>query len=147
MDARTSKLRAAARRVLRSIGVGGIATGADLLVLAVAVSGFGVGARIASIPALLVGIAVQFVGNKWFAFEDRSRAWVKQGALFLAVEAAGLIANAVVYDLLIQHSTIPYLLARLISTSLVYFGICLPLWSLIFRPRDASGRHPEEVQA
>ncbi|AKU97057.1 hypothetical protein AKJ09_03721 [Labilithrix luteola] len=42
-------------RFLRATLAGGAATLADLLVLAVLVSGFGLSARIANVPALLAG--------------------------------------------------------------------------------------------
>ncbi len=119
---------------LRSMLVGGLATGIDLAVLALLVSVIGITPRIASAPALALGIVAQFVGNKLFAFADHSRKWLRQGAQFLAVEALGFVANLVLYDLVMAHAELPYLPVRLATTNLVYFGICLPLWSLIFKP-------------
>lgn len=121
--------------VLRSAAVGLLATATDLIVLAVLVSGFGVSPRIASVPALVLGISVQFVGNKWFAFGDRSRDVLRQGAQFLGVEAVGFVANLVLFDLAVTLTRLPYLPLRLLTTNVVYFCLCLPLWSLIFRPR------------
>ena len=128
--------------ILRSMAVGLIATAVDLAVLALAVSVMGWSPRVASPPALALGIAAQFIGNKWFAFGDRSRAWVRQGALFLAVEAVAFGANLALYDLVMAHSDLPYLPVRLATTSVVYFGLCLPLWSLIFKRRG--GANPEQ---
>lgn len=119
--------------VLRSMAVGAVATAVDLALMALLVSAMGLPARVASAPALTLGIAAQFVGNKLFAFEDRSRAWLRQGGQFLAVELLGFAANLLLYDLVMAHFELPYLLVRLATTSLVYFGICLPLWSRIFR--------------
>lgn len=119
--------------VLRSAGVGALATLVDLIALAVLVSGFDVSPRVASVPALALGIAVQFVGNKLFAFGDRSRRWVQQGAQFLAVEAVGFLLNLLLFDLAVTLTPLPYLLARVLTTSVVYFAVCLPLWSRIFR--------------
>lgn len=130
--------------VLRSAAVGVFATGADLLALAVLVDGFGLSPRLANLPALVIGIAVQFVGNKWFAFGDRSPDWARQGAQFLAVEALGITANLVLFDLAVTKTPLPYLAARIAATSLVYFCICLPLWSLIFRDRTGEARAPEQ---
>ncbi len=120
--------------LLRSAGVGILATATDLGMLALLVSVAHVSPRAASIPALVLGISVQFFGNKLFAFGDRSQKWVRQGAQFLGVETLGLVANLALYDLAVTHTKIPYLVARMLSTSLVYFCICLPLWSRIFRP-------------
>lgn len=121
--------------VARSATIGLCATATDLVALAVLVSGFGVSPRAASVPALVLGIAVQFVGNKWFAFGDRSRAWLRQGAQFLGVETLGFVANIVLFDLAVTLTKLPYLPLRLLTTNLVYFALCLPLWSLIFRAR------------
>ena len=66
---------------VRSAGVGAVATGVDLLALALLVSAFGLAPRAASLPALALGIAVQFVGNKLFAFGDRSARWVERSRL------------------------------------------------------------------
>lgn len=120
--------------LLRSSAVGLLATVTDLVVLVLLVSGGGIDVRIASVPALTLGIAVQFVGNKLFAFEDRSQEWARQGAQFLLVEALGFSANLVLFDLIVSRTHLPYLPVRLLTTSLVYFGICLPLWSRIFKP-------------
>jgi putative flippase GtrA len=121
--------------VARSAAIGLLATATDLVVLAALVSGLGVSPRVASVPALVLGIGVQFVGNKWFAFGDHSPRWARQGAQFLGVEAVGFVANLVLFDLAVTLTRLPYLPLRLLTTNLVYFCLCLPLWSLIFRPR------------
>lgn len=120
----------------RSAAVGALATLTDLVALAVLVSGLGLSPRLASVPALVIGIAVQFVGNKWFAFGDRSREWLRQGVQFLGVEALGFTANLLLFDLALRFTPLPYLPLRLLTTSIVYFALCLPLWSLIFRTRS-----------
>jgi putative flippase GtrA len=125
------------RLVLRSAGVGLMATGTDLVVLTCLVSVAGLSARLASMPALAAGVVLQFAGNKWFAFEDRSRRWVRQSLEFLAVEALGLATNLALFDLVMAHTALPYLPVRLATTSFVYFAICLPLWARVFRARGA----------
>ncbi|MBX3130007.1 MAG: GtrA family protein [Polyangiaceae bacterium] len=120
----------------RSAAVGAVATATDLVVLAALVSGLGVAPRVASLPALVLGIGVQFVGNKWFAFGDRSRDWLGQGVRFLGVEMVAFAANLLLFDLVMASTTLPYLLVRLMTTATVYFLICLPLWSRIFKPQE-----------
>ena len=133
--------------VLRSAAVGLLATATDLVALAVLVDGFGLSPRLANLPALALGIAVQFAGNKWFAFADRSPDWARQGALFLGVETLGITANLVLFDLAVTRTPLPYLAARILATSIVYFGICLPLWSRIFRmPAERQQMTGEEPQ-
>ncbi|MFO0617309.1 MAG: GtrA family protein [Polyangiaceae bacterium] len=131
-------LRQKLRTVVRSMGVGAVATLTDLVVLTLLASGFHLGPRTSSFPALVAGIAVQFFGNKLFAFEDRSKRWGEQAALFLAVEALGFVANLALFDVGVRYLPLPYLAVRLITTNLVYFGLCLPLWSRIF------GRSPKK---
>ena len=132
--------------VLRSAAVGLLATATDLIALAVLVDGVGLSPRLANLPALAIGIGVLFAGNKWFAFADRSPDWAREGAQFLAVEALGITANLVLFDLAVTRTPLPYLAARIATTSIVYFGICLPLWSRIFRaaaaPPKATEREP-----
>jgi putative flippase GtrA len=119
--------------LLRSAGVGLVATATDLALLAILVGVFAVPLRLASVIALSSGIAVQFVGNKLVAFSDRSPAWLRQGIQFLGVETLGFIANLVLYDIAVTHTHLPYLPLRLLTTTVVYFCLCLPLWSHIFR--------------
>jgi putative flippase GtrA len=116
----------------RSSAVGVLATALDFGVLAMLVSGLGVPARLASVPALLIGIAAQFLGNKLIAFRDPSAAWLRQASLFLGVELLGLLSNLALFDRLVAWTPWPYLVCRALSTSLVYFGLCLPLWARIF---------------
>jgi putative flippase GtrA len=119
--------------LVRSMGVGVFATATDLGVLALLVSGLGWSPRAASLPALLLGIVVQFLGNKLLAFDDRRPEWLRQGAQFMAVEALGFVANLVLFDRAMALTHLPYLPVRLATTSFVYFAICLPLWTRIFR--------------
>ena len=133
---RTDQLTIAAR----SAGVGALATLIDLCVLALLVSGLGVPGRIANLPALALGVAVQFVGNKLFAFGDRSGAWLTQGVKFFAVESLGFVLNLTIFDLLVTHTPVPYLGARLISTLVVYYAVCLPLWARIFVPANVAAQ-------
>lgn len=120
------------RTLSRSAVVGAAATGVDFLCLAVLVSALGVPARAASIPALSLGIVAQFIGNKFFAFRDRSPDWGRQAACFLAIEALGFACNALCFDRLLVLTHLPYAICRMLSTSVVYFCICLPLWSRLF---------------
>jgi len=128
------------------MGVGAIATLTDLLVLTLLANGLGLGPRVASMPALASGIVVQFVGNKLFAFEDASKKWAGQAALFLVVEAMGFVMNLVLFDVAVRVLPVPLVVVRLFTTNVVYFGLCLPLWSRIFarRPMDPGASAPAE---
>src|SRR6185369_11973840 len=120
----------------RGAVVGIAATIGDVLALVLLVT-VGLPPALASFPALAIGVAIQFVGSKLFTFEDRSRAWAQQGALFLLVEAVALALNLVLFDVALKVTHLPYPLIRLASTSVVYTGFSLPLWSLVFKRRPA----------
>lgn len=119
--------------MLRSLGVGGLGSLVDFVVLALLATGFGLGPRVASPFALLAGMAVQFFGQKLFAFRDRRAAWGSQLVLFGLVEAGGLVMNLVLFDLAVRAlPSVPYLGLRVLVQLGVYLGFCLPLWSRIF---------------
>lgn len=121
-------------RIVRGVGVGALATIVDLAALTSLVRA-GVPPPLASAPALLLGVVVQFVGSKFVTFENRSRAWFAQGAGFAIVEVAAFALNLVVFDWGIRHVHAPLLVVRVVGSSLVYFGFSLPLWSWVFREK------------
>ena len=124
---------------VKSFAIGLLSTVVDLLVLAIAVEVCHVSPSAANVPALSFGVLAQFIGNKVFAFDDRSRDWARQGALFFAVEAIAFALNTVLFDRLIAWTSIPYLAARLVVTMVVYLGFSLPMWSRIFRASPVQG--------
>jgi putative flippase GtrA len=127
------------RIAIRSASIGVVATFVDLLSLAIAIEVCHASPTAANIPALSFGVLAQFLGNKIFAFEDRSPAWGAQGALFFLVEAIAFGLNTVLFDRLIAGTGLPYIAVRLMVTTGVYFGFSLPLWSYIFRASTERG--------
>jgi putative flippase GtrA len=117
---------------LRSAAVGASATLLDLAVLATLVHACEVGPRIASPFALLVGVTAQFLGNKLFAFRDRSPRWGRQAAAFAVVEVGAFTLNALGFDALVATTGLHAVPARLLVSACVYFLFCLPLWSRVF---------------
>jgi putative flippase GtrA len=124
--------------ILKSAAVGGLATAIDLLVLTALIELVHLDARQANLPALIAGVAFQFFGNKFFAFDDRSQAWARQGAMFAAVEAGALALNGALFHALAGANVMPYLAARVLVQALVYFGFSLPLWTKIFTQRSST---------
>lgn len=120
--------------------VGLAATAADLLALTFLVEVLGLPATVANVPALLVGIAVQFFGNKHLAFRDRSRDYLRQGSQFVAVEIGALLLNAALFHLLVTTTPLPYWLARTVGQAGVYFGFSYPLWRHVFRAAEEEVR-------
>lgn len=118
----------------RSAIVGVAATLADLATLAV-LDAFGVRPAWANVPALTLGIVIQFVGNKLWAFRDRNndaRALARQGGAFLAIEAVAFALNAILFHLLVVVAGFPTLLGRVLVSAAVYFGFSYPLWGRVF---------------
>ena len=123
-------------RMLRSALAGGAATLADMGVLAVLVGVVGVSARVANVPALLVGALVQFFGNRHFAFEAKSGSLSRQAGLFALAEVVTLLLNGVGYDLVAR--AVPLGTASALATraaiSFAVFGLwSYPVWRRIFQ--------------
>ena len=126
--------------LVRSAAVGVVASATDLAALCLLVQALGLAPALANVPALAAGLAVQFLGNKWFAFRDRLRALARQGAQFALVEAGALAFNALGFHLFVTLTPVPYPAARVVTQALVYFGWSFPLWGLVFRtPQPQEG--------
>jgi putative flippase GtrA len=123
-------------------GIAGVAaTGSDLATLAFFVSVLHVDARLASLPALVVGGFVNFLGNRHFAFRARQGDLGKQAIGYTVVEVVALGLNGLLYDTVLR--TVPgasgvYWLVRLATSHLVFLAWSYPLWRLVFRVRPAS---------
>lgn len=131
-------------RVVRALLAGGAATLSDLAVLAALVSLVGLDARVASIPALLAGGVVNFLGNRHFAFRAARGSLAKQAALYAVVEIAALAANGVLFDVVMRllppRLAWAYVPVRLVTSHVVFLAWSYPLWRLVFRvPREAEG--------
>ena len=132
--------RTQAKILARSAGVGLVATAVDLGALLLLVQACGLDPRVANVPALLLGVVAQFLGNKLVAFRDRSPDVGRQGARFLLVEAGALLLNAAAFHLLVTLTPLPYPAARVLGQSLIYFGYSFPLWGRIFQAPAGAGR-------
>ncbi len=120
---------------IRSALVGVVATAADLGTLWLLIRGLGVPPVGANVPALLVGVTVQYLGNKYVAFRDMSRDHLRQGSRFLLVEAGTFLLNSAGFHVLVTQTALPFYAARLVVALAVYSGFSFPLWARIFRTR------------
>jgi putative flippase GtrA len=123
----------------RSLAVGGVATLLDVALLHLLVRA-GLAPTAANVPSLLLGVTLQFLGNKYWAFADRSRRLLPQSALFAVVEAGTFVLNAVAFHALVAWLRVPYWAARPLGTFAVYALFSYPLWARIFRPPPLSSR-------
>lgn len=127
--------------LLKSSGVGLAATVSDLGTTTLLVRCFGWSKQMANIPGLVPGIVIMFIGNKYFAFEDKSKKVLRQGVVFLVIEAVAFGLNALFFHLLVTWWDWHELLARLLSTNITYLGFSFPMWHwLVFKlPKPGSG--------
>jgi putative flippase GtrA len=127
-------------------GVAGLAaTGSDLLTLTLLVSVFHLDARLANVPALVVGGVVNFVGNRHFAFRAHEGKLAHQAVGYTVVEIVALALNGFLYDVVLR--TVPgaahaYWLVRLATSHAVFLGWSYPLWRRVFSVRQVGGRTP-----
>ena len=126
------------RTFVRSLGVGALATGADLLALLLLVEVLGLSAAQANVPALGVGVLIQYFGNKYLAFGDHSRDHLRQGLAFMGVEAGTVALNALAFHVMVTQLAVPYGLARVLGSALVYVSFSYPLWRRVFAARPAT---------
>jgi putative flippase GtrA len=138
------------RTLARSWIVGGLATVPYLLGLYILIDLLGVNDRLANPPALIVGLTIQFFGNKYFAFEDHSPRLLHQGSLFLLVEVGAFLLNLIIYDRLVALMSMHYFPAMIIGTFVVYQGFSYPLWGYIFKksvvePDEAAAEAPGDL--
>lgn len=120
---------------VRSVLVGLVATAVDVGALCVLVHLGGLSPLAANVPALLLGVLLQYLGNKYLAFRDPSPDHLRQGGLFALVEVGTLLLNAAGFHVLVTSTRVPYALARPIVTLAVYCLFSYPLWARIFSGR------------
>jgi putative flippase GtrA len=118
----------------RSAVVGVVATVVDLLMLWLLIGGAHVSPALANVPALSLGLLIQFIGNKYWAFRDHSDRIGRQGAAFLLVEIVAFALNAGFFHILAVGLAVTPLLARVIASAVVYFGFSYRFWGQIFHP-------------
>ncbi len=122
--------------VTRGALVGLAATLVDLSLLALLFDVARLPLRVASPLALLAGVAVQFVGSRAVTFRASRARWLPQALGFVAVEALSFAANVALTEVASRALHLPPTVVRVPVTSLVYFGVSLPLWSKVFRPSE-----------
>jgi putative flippase GtrA len=132
-------------RFVKSTLAGGVATLSDLGVLGL-LGALGVPVRVASIPALLVGGAFNFVGNRSFAFQAKGSLG-RHLSLFMLVEGGTLLLNALIFDVVVRALPLAqshYLLTRLVVSNLVFIAFSYPLWQRVFAQPQTLPRHSQQ---
>jgi putative flippase GtrA len=132
-------IRAEALRFLRSSAAGLVATAFDIGTLTLLVSIAHTSPRIASIPALLMGNIAMYFGQKYFAFRSHADA-KREVPLFILVQGIGFALNIGLYDFVIRTVSVAasyYVVARLVTSNVIYCAYSYPLWHLVFKKRSA----------
>jgi putative flippase GtrA len=122
---------------LRGASVGIAATLVDLALLALLYDVARLPLRVASPLALLAGVLVQFTGSRAVTFRARAAPWTDQAPGFAAVEALSFALNVALTEVATRGLRLPPTAVRVPVTSLVYFGVSLPLWSRVFRRKGS----------
>ncbi len=134
------------RPFTRSALTGALATLVDLGMVALLVGVLRQKPEVASVPALLAGALVQFLGGRHFAFRAREGSLARQAMLFTLVEIGTLALNAALYHVVAVNVPLGVtgaLIARLVTTNLVFVGFSYPLWKWAFAvPRPTGRRAP-----
>lgn len=119
-------------RFVRASLVGLVATAVDLLALAALVELGRLSPALANVPALLAGLAVQFLGCRYVVFAGSKQPLAHQLAGFAAAEAGALALNAALFHVLVSWTTIPYALARPAGQLVVFVAFSFPVWTRVF---------------
>jgi putative flippase GtrA len=122
-------------RFLRSSLVGIVATAADFTVLEVCMRLLHLEAGTSKIFAFLVGLSVQFFGNRSFAFHATGGSMRRQVLLFCLVESVALTLNWALFRQLVNRARLPIEIANFLVTFVVYVGFSYPAWRIVFRVR------------
>ena len=120
--------------------VGTVATLADNCVLFLLVQGLHWSPLSANVPSLLAGMGIQFLGNRYLVFQGaRERSMSHQVLGFTLLEFVAFPLNAVLYYVLLEWLSIPYMLARPMGTAIVFLGFSYPSWKWVFRGQTKTG--------
>ena len=133
-------------RFVRSSAVGLAATGADFAVLELCVRLLHVDPPKAKICSFLVGLAVQFIGNRTFAFHASEGKLGRQIAMFCGVESITLTLNWLIFRFLVRSLHLPIEVANAIVTFVVYVCFSYPAWRIVFRVRKGDKEKQGEPQ-
>lgn len=108
-----------ARRLLSATAVGLLATAVDVAVLTLLYQ-LGIVIGVAAFTASIVGAVVGFVANKYWTFRDPQPVSLRQLTTYAAVALVTALFTATVMHLACDRGHVPYLLAKLVSASLVF---------------------------
>lgn len=124
--------------MFKSLGVGGVATIVSMGALYLLVEYAGMSAQWGNAISLPLGVIIQFVGNRFWAFDKAKGNPALQFPIFVGLEVTGIFINVGLFWVFTEKLAMHYMLARLIGTGLVFWCFSYPLWQLLFVGRKSS---------
>ena len=102
------------------VGVGGVATGAHYALLVVLVQLFHAEPTLASTAGFVLGAVINYILNYRITFRS-TRAHASAIPRFIAAAASGMVLNALLVALGVHGLRVHYLVAQVVSTTIVLF--------------------------
>lgn len=105
---------------------GGIAAVVDVGLLVIFTSLLGIWYFYSAIASYTIGMIVNYILNKYFNFQNKSRRIVLQFGIFASVAAVGLLLNQIILYVLVDLAGMWYLTAKFFALAVVmvwsFFG-------------------------
>lgn len=133
---------ARAVRFAKSILTGGAASLADFATLTALVELFHLAPTRANVPSLLVGATIQFIGNRHLVFSAGHLAIGPQLLGFVLVEIGTFLLNAASFYAVVKWTPVPYPIARLVCSFLIFTLFSYPLWKRVFSHKQRETTKP-----
>lgn len=137
-------LKKQTQKIGRASLVGGLATACSIGALTVMIQVFGLTTSQANAPSLASGMLIQFLGNRYFVFKASEATLGPQILLYALEEAIAFGLNLLAFELLTQHTSLHYTLARMVGTFVVFAGFSYPTWHWVFKNRTAQPKSPPQ---
>jgi len=122
---------------VRSLSAGAVSSTVDLMVLVLLVERAHLPAVVATVLAVAAGAAVNFLLNKYVAFQDRDPEVVRQAARFATGVGVSMLFHAALVYTLTQRFGLHYLFAKLLADGLIFTFGNLALNRYIVFPENA----------
>jgi putative flippase GtrA len=117
----------------RSLAVGALATGMDIMILLVCVRSFGLPNPVGAAIGVSFGATFTFFANKRFAFRDHRPTVGPQMAKFAGATAGSMLLHASFVGIMADRLGVPVVLAKIIADVAVFsVGQLLLLRYLVF---------------
>lgn len=122
-------------RVVRFLFSGGMAVATNLILLFVLVHFFRIWYLLAAVVAFTTAVAVSFMLQKFFTFNDRNKSRTgKQATLYLAFQVFNLYLNTLLMYIGVDLLRIQYLMAQILIASVMAVSNFFVYKYLVFTP-------------